>query len=454
MSALAAPRRRTPRRTAGRRLTFIAVLLGWLAAGLPAFAGDTPPEAFGEVSFETPAGGAYPGEMITLVVRFFFKVRATTEQLEQPDLGGLGWTQLGRDSWAPTTIGSANWFGFTRRIAVFAPEAKTYVVRPFTHHVTLIDAAGVRWKVDATSKPVELPIRKWTGRTDGPDDVDAWWLPARSVTVTDSWTVDPGRLKAGETTRRRVEVTAVGVTAEQLPPTVEGQAPGLIVFGGPVERRTEIVDGVPVGHAVYAYDIRPHTGDPVILKEQLIPWFDTAARAMRQAVVPGASIGEGMVVPGQPVAEDAPAGPSRLIYGLGAGALAFVAGLGVLLAPGRRDREPATARLSRALAALRRTLAVRRAAWQGQPRALRAALYQLAREDGAAGTLWLCDPAVQASLAGLDAALFGRAAAADAAGMPALRGSAAAILRTRARLLAAQADLAGPAPAPASPFGY
>ena len=35
-------------------------------------------------------------------------------------------------------------------------------------------------------------------------------LPARAVEVSDAWSVDPTTLKAGETSRRRLEVTAAG----------------------------------------------------------------------------------------------------------------------------------------------------------------------------------------------------------------------------------------------------
>ncbi|KQT52797.1 MULTISPECIES: BatD family protein [unclassified Aureimonas] len=390
-----------------RILALLLVLSGLLSG--PALAGDKPPEAFGEVSFEMPEGGAYAQEMVTMVVRFYFKARATTESMEQPDLADLGWTQLGRDVWAPTKIGSANWFGVTRRIAIFAPEAKTYTIPPFTHHVTLIDAEDKRWKVDAVSKPVELSIRPWTAPTDGPEDEDTWWLPARSVEIADAWSVDPSTLKAGETSRRRLEVTAAGTLAEQLPPTIDTQSPGLVIFPGPVERRTEIVEGLPVAHAIYTYDVRPHTGDPVILREVLLPWFDVAAREMRQAIVPGASVGEGMVVPGQPLADakDAWSPLARLALSLGSGALAFAGGVALLLAPGRRDREPVPRRLLDGLARRRRLVPVYLADWSGRPEALRAAVYRLALEDGAEGRRWLADPTVAQALAEVDGALFG-----------------------------------------------
>ncbi|GGD21022.1 hypothetical protein GCM10011335_24970 [Aureimonas glaciei] len=435
-----------------RRILFgMALAAGVAAIASGARAADKPPEAFGEVSFEMPEGGAYAQEMITMVVRFYFKTRATTEAMEQPKLDKLGWVQLGRDTWAPTKIGTANWFGVTRRIAVFAPEAKTYTIPPFTHHVTLIDAEGVRWKVDAVSKPVQLTIAKWTGKTDGPEDEDVWWLPAQSVEIKDSWTIDPTTLKAGETTRRRVDVTAVGTLAEQLPPMIDTQSPGLVVFPGPVERRTEIVDGLPVAHAAYTYDIRPHTGDPVILREVLLPWFDTASRAMRQAIVPGANVGQGMVIPGTPLADGPPAtGPSPALAGLIAGALAFFAGVAVLLVPGRRDREPVMARLAPAWNGFRRTLAVRTAAWRGNAAGLRGAIYELAREDRRAGRDWLADPAVAAALAEFDAGLFGRRPG-DAAGIK-LSPIAATVLRARAARVG-RAD-EGPASGLVSPFGH
>lgn len=53
------------------------------------------------------------------------------------------------------------------------------------------------------------------------------WLPAEQLTISQSWSSDPEQMQVGEPITRKIEITAKGLTAAQLPNIDMGQAPEL-----------------------------------------------------------------------------------------------------------------------------------------------------------------------------------------------------------------------------------
>jgi hypothetical protein len=62
-------------------------------------------------------------------------------------------------------------------------------------------------------EPLVLAVRPKPGQAS-----ESWWLPARSVTVTEEWRLPPAPFRAGEPFEQVVTVTAEGLTGAQIPP--------------------------------------------------------------------------------------------------------------------------------------------------------------------------------------------------------------------------------------------
>ena len=108
-------------------------------------------------------------------------------------------------------------------------------------------------------------------------------MPAKSLTLTDTWAPAPDEIQPGTLARRTIVVEAVGLTGDRLPPAPEMLAPGTIAFKGPAERETIITEDGPVARATYRWDLRPVSSSPAKMPAIVIPWFDTTERRMRQA---------------------------------------------------------------------------------------------------------------------------------------------------------------------------
>ncbi|MCJ2007628.1 hypothetical protein [Methylobacterium sp. J-092] len=358
-------------------------------------------------------------EMVLLRIHGVYKQQILLEEVIQPTLANFSWSQLGRDRWSRTKLKDGqSAIAFDRVIAVFPHHAGDFTIEPFDHRLTINDD-GQRRVIDVRSGPVALPVATWTKEGGGPDAKEPWWLPAKDVTITDSWSPDPETVKLGDTTRRIVTVEAQGMVAEGLPPRPVMRTRGILTFAGPVTRETLITPAGPVARATYQWDVKAGVPEIIPLDAIVIPWFDTVSRTMREAEIPARQIGgglpdrEGDLAPPLATAPWVAAAAGLAAFGLGLALIGFGTGAG-------RLRLPRGAR-----AALRRAAAANDAA------AFRAAT--LSAEPDLARA-WRADPDTAAGLAGLDRALY------------APGGAAAPDLRALARRLSRPVRLRGAGP--------
>ncbi|WP_374306088.1 hypothetical protein [Methylocella sp.] len=407
-----------------RRGAFLVFLL---ALSLPALAQQRvqPPPALTEAVVEGPKN-PYVGEMLVLRLRSVIGAPVARHEIQQPELINFDWRQFGRDVEVAADLDGVPARGMERRIAIFPREAGALTIGPFTRKVELIEPDNSRHDASFSSAPVVVEARPHEG-VGKPDD---FWLPARSVTLTDSWDPAPDRLGLNDTTRRTLTIEAQGLTADRLPPAPNMRAPGVIVFAAPVERQTIATQDGLSARAVYRYDIRPVSADAAAMPPVRVPWFDTAERRMREASVAGRTVA--FLDPNRRARRDERPGADgagrRLLAAALVGALwALALAAAILSAEGIGERvaewtSPARGLLARA----------RRAARRGDARGVKAQALALARLDPARFSRACRDPRLAQELAALDAALYGRAGDGDAREFDARRLRALAGLLARA----------------------
>ncbi len=377
----------------------ILVLGAFLFLAAPAHAEISPGDLTLTVTPELNGNAApFSREMVLLHIRGVYRQAILLEEVVQPSLANFSWTQLGRDTWSKTRLPDGQVaVAFDRTIAIFPHHPGDFTIDPFIHRLTINDG-GTRKVVDVPSVPVSLPVATWTKPVGGPDVKEPWWLPARDVTITDSWSPDPETVKIGETTRRIVTLEAQGLVAEGLPPRPVMRTRGILTFAGPVTRETIITPTGPVARATYQWDVRPAVTEIVPLDAITIPWFDTVSRTLREAEIPARQIGGGLPDRDEDAKPVAPASP-MVVAAAAVGAFGFglaLIGFGVP----RRSR---TLRLDRAT---RRELA--RHAEAGDGLGFRAALGPVFEREPELARLWRSTRVISEALAALDASLYGR----------------------------------------------
>lgn len=355
----------------------------------------------------------YPQEMVLLRIRARFHVRVTLEKMLNPEVPGARMLPIGRDIWKVVQEDGLPVTAFERTVAIFPERSGPLTIPPFVHHLTIIDRTFRTIKVQAMTAPMTIDV------SPAPPGSEAmsWWLPAWSLTATETWSTPPEALDIGRSTRRTITLTAVGLMDDQLPPIEKPAVPGLIVFPGPTLRSAKVglgpnqiriweqplrerslkrpnrleeiasdVDG-PVSTVSYTFDIRPSTGEPVLLPAVTIPWFDSSAGVIRTIEIPARTVALKAanlqadtlalekalgIAPGstpEPIADRATA---RLLS-LGAGLAAFLAvGLLAYAIVDRRSLVGGIRTLRAAWRTRRRLDPFRRAIGRRDPRAARA----------------------------------------------------------------------------------
>lgn len=334
------------------------------------------------------------GEMIPVTVRGEYERQITLEKLSFPDSPDYDWMQLARDQWRTEQVEGRSVRVFERRIALFPRHAGPLTIGPVTHRLTVVGTDAPREDLPVTAEPVTVAV--------APFPVEGATLAARSLSVTDALSAEPGKLRDGETLVRRVTIEAVGAPSHLVPPRPIVRAPWLISFAAPEARTQRLTPDGPVTTVTWEWHLRPSTGDPAVLPAIAIPWFDTEARQMRTAEIPAIPFGYASIYAGVGGAGHLPAGQVRVAAlavtgGLMAGCVLVLAGLG----PRRRDD---VLRVLGRLSPVDPTrIAVRRAVRTGEPFALRRALERHLCRWRALGL-----PVSGQETARLDARLYGR----------------------------------------------
>ncbi|MEM8956954.1 MAG: hypothetical protein AAGC86_03975 [Pseudomonadota bacterium] len=263
-------------------------------------------------------------EMILITIRGIYRRHITLEKLVQPDLEGFSWTQLGLDSWHEERLDGELVKVFTRRIAVYPERPGDLTIAPFTHNLTLTDERDAWFEHKIQSEPLHITV------APAPETSD-WWFPVRRLQVSDRWSNAPDQLAPGEGVLRIVQVEALGVTPEMIPPMPDLTSPSAMIFPHPEKRLVELTPEGPMTVAFWRWTIRPTNDTSTIVEPMSFDYYDTATRQSREVTISAQRVAYGTAVPEAPVLVSADRTAPYPLPGRSAALLAggvFVIGLG------------------------------------------------------------------------------------------------------------------------------
>ena len=210
-----------------------------------------------------------------------------------------------------------------QRYAIFAEQSGSLVIPEIsvTSSVRLTSSGRTRRSGIRVSTP---EIRLDVLPVPASYPADKPWLPARQVSIGDSWEPAGLSFDLGEPVRRTLTVNVAGNTGSSIPPVALG-LPGdaFKQYPEPVGISEKTVASDVLGTREQAYSIVPVAPGVLQLPELSLTWWDTANGRVRVASAPG----ERVRIVGDPIAAPEPAAT---------GAIAEAA-------PSRPAAQPATA---------------------------------------------------------------------------------------------------------------
>jgi len=225
------------------------------------------------------------GEMVLATLRGTYREIITNEELKLRRMTDFDWIQLAPDRWGEEMIDGLPTVVLERQIAMFPKRSGTLTILPIAHEIELMNRGNKRQLVNVRSAPVTLEV------LPKPAGAGSDWLPVRAMEFSETWSTDPKNLTDGELVERRVVLRALGVTPELLPEQPAMREPWLITFTPPEERNVQNTKEGPVSTVVWVWKLRPITGEPGVISEVSIPYFDTTERQAKTVIIPAAPIG-------------------------------------------------------------------------------------------------------------------------------------------------------------------
>ena len=146
------------------------------------------------------------------------------------------------------------------------------------------------------------------------------FLPARLLTLEESWSRDPDALSAGMPVTRTLVLRAQGLAAEGLPRLEMAASASVQVHHDQPELFTEYLETGRVGQRTQRIVLMPVAEGEVSLPELSVRWWDVEADVERVAALPGRTLRLQSAI--APAAESAPApvsvSPRTLLRGFAA----------------------------------------------------------------------------------------------------------------------------------------
>lgn len=156
------------------------------------------------------------------------------------------------------------------------------------------------------------------------------WLPAQQFTIDDTWKPTGGVIEVGVPVTRRLRITAVGLTASQLPDlsTRVNWPAGLQAHPDPSALADEMRDGHIVGHRDQDIALLADHPGRFELPALRVAWWDIATHQRREAVLPALTLEAVAGAKGTPAAS-ATAGAAAAVAGSPSASAAAGASSGV-----------------------------------------------------------------------------------------------------------------------------
>lgn len=223
------------------------------------------------VTVENDNIAPFQQEMVLITIHGVYQRHITREMLEQPDLTGFNWMQLGQDHWYDSQLNGKKVKNLRRRMALFPDRVGELEIGSFVHHLTLTDEGDDWFEHEIRSDPIAISVQKAPVSDD-------WWFPVRRLEISDNWSNAPDQLNKGEGVLRVIQIKAVGASPDMIPPMPIMHSPSAMIFPHPEKRFVELSPEGPVSLAFWRWTVRPTNATSAILEPINFSYFDTITR--------------------------------------------------------------------------------------------------------------------------------------------------------------------------------
>jgi hypothetical protein len=273
--------------TGGRRTTPISILVNPEPLIAP---GDA--TVLFESSIDQPS--LYVQAELMLTITLQQAINLESPEISALDIADAVVEPLERQSFQ-RRVGNRTWLVTELRYAIYPQKSGTlsipaveFAAREVQAGRTLLGSRLGR-RIRLSSEPLEVAVKSVPAAFPG-----GVWLPARTLTLTEDWSIDPKALSVGDSTTRTLTLIAEGLQGSQLPPlsSVQGalNIPELRFYPDQESiDQSEIARGLQ-GTRTQSEALVARADGNWTLPEIRIPWWNTQTDQLAYAVLEARNI--------------------------------------------------------------------------------------------------------------------------------------------------------------------
>jgi hypothetical protein len=254
--------------------------------------GDSAADLFLEADLDR--SDPYVQSQVLLTLRLYSAVDIIEGSLAEPQIENAMVERVGKDTSYESLRGGRRYRVIERRYAVFPQVSGEVTVGTVNFIGRVADRSQPNGALDrffelgkrvrARSAPVLMSVRS------KPDGFDGVWLPARALTLTESWSQNPPKFRVGEPITRSITLQALGLGAAQLLDAPIAAPAELKIYPDKPLTDSGWNGEWITGTREQRVAIVPSESATVTLPEIRIPWWNVIDDREEVAVIPARQI--------------------------------------------------------------------------------------------------------------------------------------------------------------------
>ncbi len=254
---------------------------------------DPNAQAKGDIFIEIEADktSAFVQEEILLTVRLLYAINLKNGALSDPAGEGVIIQQVNKGANYTTQRNNKTYQVLERKYAIFAENSGPLTLNPLVFEGEVTDNSRQSFGMFQRGRPIrqvsemlELDIKQIPQ-----DFVNKDWIPAKQVTLQQSWSQNKP-YQVGEPITRTINLTAVGLSETQLPDLAIDSIADAKIYQDKTDTLTRTDGQQLIASKIIKYAVIPTVQGTLEIPEFTLEWFDTASQSARFARIPASSL--------------------------------------------------------------------------------------------------------------------------------------------------------------------
>lgn len=243
------------------------------------------------IEIETNKTSAFVQEEILLTVRLLYAINLKNGALSEPGASGVIVQQINKGTNYTTQRDGKTYQVLERKYAIFAENSGSLTLNPLVFEGEVTDNSRPSYGLFQRGRPIrqvsemlELEIKQIPQ-----DFVNKDWIPAKQLTLTQSWSQEKP-YRVGEPLTRTINLTAIGLSETQLPDLDIGTINGARIYQDKTDTMTRTDGQQLIATKTIKYAVIPNQPGGLEIPELTLEWFDTNSQTAQQSSIPATTL--------------------------------------------------------------------------------------------------------------------------------------------------------------------